>query len=906
MAYMKEPSKAQKKEWEKRAREQEAQMQEMIKNLAESYQEQPENITELLSFGSKFYHYSVRNNMLIYSQNPYATYVQSFKAWKDMGYPTKKGEHGLKVYVPVQATILKTGEGLVPLEQATKEQQIQYKAGEIESTTRTRFKLGTVFDISQTVYPKEKYPQLFFMGFPSEVHHNLIQGLTNFAGQHVDCDVETVDLESISLRGDYSPGIIRLNSRLEDTQKLSTLAHELGHAIMQHDHSKSTAQIELEADALGIMIESYLELEIVESRKRHLAENYKAYREEYEAHPGERATFGEVLTNVFRSFQKYEPDLKQCIEMYIPAPSLQKKPSVKKPEQDSRLTQKEIYEEIKSRIQIKDYAAMHGFTIERVGTYYTLKEHNSVRIDPDRNCFWRNSGIDPVTHSTVVENASGSVIDFSLLFIHNGDMREALRELHGMIDLTDYTRPAVSHESRRKPELKKNLKENLKENLPKKAENMRRAFAYLTKSRYIDQDVVQDFVNQKMLYQDIRGNCVFVAYGKDGEPNFATFRGTLTEKRFLGDVPGNDYTRGFYIDNGSNKVIVTESVIDAMSVMTILNGQGMDYHAYDYLIEAGTGKSASLFVHLKEKPIEEVLLSMDHDVAGVSAMEGVKKKIEEQGIQTKVTYHVPDIERNDWNGELTHASKKLQPMSSLTYLEDKPLPEIHYCAVQSTAQVEERGFRKRGDKQQYRLVENVNGTLQPMDINRNVIYTDPKELEALVPPMYVMTQYRDLAAEITRAADKYQEQLPDDERTNIEGRDTKAGEMDLKEDKISIRSVRMEEGVCMAALEIEGKDQELGIWKRGDQFYVETGFAFDDSLQEHFLNEKAVGKISELMGENISKFPDGILMQTGDKELSQAGQTSPAAFLEQLQKQELKRNQAVMNMQPGMSIEMEI
>ena len=39
----------------------------------------------------------------------------------------QKREKGCKVYVPVNATVLKIEGHLVPLEQATKEQQIQYK-----------------------------------------------------------------------------------------------------------------------------------------------------------------------------------------------------------------------------------------------------------------------------------------------------------------------------------------------------------------------------------------------------------------------------------------------------------------------------------------------------------------------------------------------------------------------------------------------------------------------------------------------------------------------------------------------------------------------------------------------------------------------------------------------------------
>ena len=84
-------------------------------------------------------------------------------------------------------------------------------------------------------------------------------------------------LSSISLRGAFYPmeNKIRLNERLKDSQRLSTLAHELGHAMQHREMTKSEAQMELEADALGIMMEQYLGFEPTEARKRHLAECYQ-------------------------------------------------------------------------------------------------------------------------------------------------------------------------------------------------------------------------------------------------------------------------------------------------------------------------------------------------------------------------------------------------------------------------------------------------------------------------------------------------------------------------------------------------------------------------------------------------------------------------------------------------------
>ena len=211
---------AQREEWQARRSQQENEMKELVRELAVSWQENPETIAEAVSFGSRMYNYSVRNNMLIYQQNPNAVYVQSFQAWKEMGAAVKSGEKGSKIWVPVEATILKIDGKLVPLEHATKEQRIQYQAGEIESTTARRFRIGTVFDIAQTTYPIEKYPALFHMGYESAVHGSIVQGLINYAAESLQCPVSVTDMRSISLRGDYQPGEnrIRLSDKLQDTQ----------------------------------------------------------------------------------------------------------------------------------------------------------------------------------------------------------------------------------------------------------------------------------------------------------------------------------------------------------------------------------------------------------------------------------------------------------------------------------------------------------------------------------------------------------------------------------------------------------------------------------------------------------------------------------------------------------------
>lgn len=47
----------------------------------------------------------------------------------------------------------------------------------------------------------------------------------------------------------------------------------------------------------------------------------------------------------------------------------------------------ETYARISSEIKITDYAQELGFTLVRKGKYYSLKEHDSVMIDPEKKFF---------------------------------------------------------------------------------------------------------------------------------------------------------------------------------------------------------------------------------------------------------------------------------------------------------------------------------------------------------------------------------------------------------------------------------------------------------------------------------------------------------------------------------------
>lgn len=214
-------------------------------------------------------------------------------------------------------------------------------------------------------------------------------------------------------------------------------------------------------------------------------------------------------------------------------------------------------EQMKKEIPITEYAASLGFTLVRRGRFFSTKEHDSIMIDPANNTY-RQFSKSP---------QKKSIIDFSMEF-ENKSRRQATSDLMTMwkrnCGITDL--PA----SAKAPPPKK-PKEKRPFCLPKRDRNHRRVYAYLTKTRGIEKEIVRDFLHKRLLYQEKEHkSCVFVGYDRQGKPVFASMRGTLTEKKFVGDVAGCDYRQGIYLENGQNTLLVTESAIDCMSVMSLL------------------------------------------------------------------------------------------------------------------------------------------------------------------------------------------------------------------------------------------------------------------------------------------------------------------------------------------------
>lgn len=297
--------------------------QKRIIDLCDTYTTDPNKILELIEFKSRFYQYSLNNTMLIQQQRPTASFVQSYVAWNKMESSVLKGEKGLKIFVPVKLTFLKNPdlskwELLSSVKKENPKLFEAYEQGVIESKEVLSFRIGNVFDISQTNFPKEKYPSLYNLGYSSEQHDTIIKGMIDYANFEHGIEVRTEDLQSISLRGlSYrDKSRVDINSRLESTQYLSTLNHEIGHQLLHRNTDKPRNIVEFEADVFSIMLDYHMDIDVTDARKEHIVSNYKSILEDSEL-DNSKDIVSDLFDDVFRIYTQEIDRIDHYLEKYV-------------------------------------------------------------------------------------------------------------------------------------------------------------------------------------------------------------------------------------------------------------------------------------------------------------------------------------------------------------------------------------------------------------------------------------------------------------------------------------------------------------------------------------------------------------------------------------------------------------
>ena len=228
-------------------------LKEGMKNYLDS-----EQFKSFLDTMSKFHNYSLNNIHFLKMQNPNVSQVASFNKWKtDFDRTVKKGSKALKIWVPYQVKT-KISANQNELSFSPSENKMEEK-----EVTVTRFKLGNVFDVSQTE-GKELPKAIHELTGDVKDYEDLYRAAKAVSmDNQVSISFEEINRESTN--GYYSPDenrIVISKGLKGQEQILKTIFHEMAHSDL---HRGTNAQYgddqyrkqELQAESVAYVVANH-------------------------------------------------------------------------------------------------------------------------------------------------------------------------------------------------------------------------------------------------------------------------------------------------------------------------------------------------------------------------------------------------------------------------------------------------------------------------------------------------------------------------------------------------------------------------------------------------------------------------------------------------------------------------
>lgn len=210
------------------------QMKEITQKLEKGVKEifTSEMYKEYLKTMSQFHDYSLNNTLLIYMQKPDASLVAGYQAWqKKFKRQVKRGEKGIQIIAPAP---IREKEEVEKLDPETQEPILKPDGTpEMEEVVYTipRFRIATVFDVSQT--EGEPLPGLEVPELTGNVknYETFLQALKEVSPVPIRFD----EIES-GAKGYYSntKKEIVIQKGMSESQTMKTGIHETAHAKL-HD-----------------------------------------------------------------------------------------------------------------------------------------------------------------------------------------------------------------------------------------------------------------------------------------------------------------------------------------------------------------------------------------------------------------------------------------------------------------------------------------------------------------------------------------------------------------------------------------------------------------------------------------------------------------------------------------------
>lgn len=209
-----------------------------------------------LSCLSKFHNYSLNNTLLILYQNPNATHVAGYNAWKyNFNRQVNKGEKGLVILAPFPTKETRMVDKLDENGKIVLDSN-GHRVQEEKEFDKLCFKTTTVFDISQTT--GDPLPELISdLKGSNKESLAMIETIKSASKIPIEFKNKSEDSNLANgAKGYYSPTTdqIVVNKGLEDIHTAKTLIHEYAHSILHKQTDKDQSQREIEAESLAFVI----------------------------------------------------------------------------------------------------------------------------------------------------------------------------------------------------------------------------------------------------------------------------------------------------------------------------------------------------------------------------------------------------------------------------------------------------------------------------------------------------------------------------------------------------------------------------------------------------------------------------------------------------------------------------
>lgn len=176
--------------------------------------------------------------------------------------------------------------------------------------------------------------------------------------------------------------------------------------------------------------------------------------------------------------------------------------------------------------------------------------------------------------------------------------------------------------------------------LPNRDKEIKNAYAYLTNTRMISKNLINDCIKYNIIRQFKEDKHIYVGFiGKDKEDKsqYLMLRSTLTGSNFKKEIKNSKKEHGFKIFNKDavqsldNKINIHifESPIDLLSYMTIYPNKTLKNNAF--LSMSGiSDKALNQFIDDYKPNISQITICFDNDNAGITNSNKIKEQLRDK------------------------------------------------------------------------------------------------------------------------------------------------------------------------------------------------------------------------------------------------------------------------------------